>query len=240
MRGFLLNRLSQSLVLLVIVSIIGFTILNLIPGGPLAQYGLDRHDPGGYRSPRGAAGAEPAAVDPVFRLGRQSSAGRLGPLLPRRGAGAGGDRPASLRHAAADGLLHRDRDRDRHLDRHPRRHPPLFGVRLSGDDRRHGRAVDPDLLVRARRHLRLLPAAGLVACRQHVRDRRRLGSRLSAPPDPAEHRAVAGPGRDLEPLHAVGDARRHQPGLRQDRPRQGPERAPDPDEARRRQRAPCR
>ena len=28
-----------------------------------------RHDPGGYRSARGAAGAEPAAVDPVFRLG---------------------------------------------------------------------------------------------------------------------------------------------------------------------------
>ena len=41
MRGFLLNRLSQSLVLLVIVSIIGFGVLNLIPGGPLAQYGLD-------------------------------------------------------------------------------------------------------------------------------------------------------------------------------------------------------
>jgi peptide/nickel transport system permease protein len=41
MRGFLLNRLSQSLVLLVIVSIIGFAILNLMPGGPLAQYGLD-------------------------------------------------------------------------------------------------------------------------------------------------------------------------------------------------------
>jgi peptide/nickel transport system permease protein len=41
MRAFLLNRLSQSLVLLVIVSIIGFVILNLIPGGPLAQYGLD-------------------------------------------------------------------------------------------------------------------------------------------------------------------------------------------------------
>jgi len=41
MRGFLLNRLSQSLVLLVIVSIIGFAILNLIPGGPMAQYGLD-------------------------------------------------------------------------------------------------------------------------------------------------------------------------------------------------------
>jgi peptide/nickel transport system permease protein len=38
---FLLNRLVQSLVLLVIVSIIGFVVLNLIPGGPLAQFGLD-------------------------------------------------------------------------------------------------------------------------------------------------------------------------------------------------------
>ena len=41
MSGFLLNRLSQSVVLLVIVSIIGFTVLNLMPGGPLAQFGLD-------------------------------------------------------------------------------------------------------------------------------------------------------------------------------------------------------
>jgi peptide/nickel transport system permease protein len=41
MRGFLLNRLSQSLVLLLVVSIIGFVVLNLLPGGPLAQFGLD-------------------------------------------------------------------------------------------------------------------------------------------------------------------------------------------------------
>jgi peptide/nickel transport system permease protein len=41
MRGFLLNRLSQSVVRLVIVSIIGFVILNLLPGGPMAQFGLD-------------------------------------------------------------------------------------------------------------------------------------------------------------------------------------------------------
>ena len=41
MPGFLLNRLSQSLVLLVIVSIIGFAVLNFMPGGPLAQFGLD-------------------------------------------------------------------------------------------------------------------------------------------------------------------------------------------------------
>lgn len=41
MRSFLINRLFQSIVLLVMVSIIGFVILNLIPGGPLAHYGLD-------------------------------------------------------------------------------------------------------------------------------------------------------------------------------------------------------
>ncbi|MCC5960047.1 MAG: ABC transporter permease [Rhodobacteraceae bacterium] len=41
MLGFLLNRLWQSAVLLVIVSIIGFVVLNLIPGGPLSQFALD-------------------------------------------------------------------------------------------------------------------------------------------------------------------------------------------------------
>ncbi|NIZ13182.1 ABC transporter permease [Phaeobacter sp. HF9A] len=41
MPAFLLKRLMQSLVLLVIVSIIGFVVLNLIPGGPMAQYALD-------------------------------------------------------------------------------------------------------------------------------------------------------------------------------------------------------
>lgn len=41
MPAFLLKRFMQSLVLLLIVSVIGFTVLNLIPGGPLAQYALD-------------------------------------------------------------------------------------------------------------------------------------------------------------------------------------------------------
>ncbi len=41
MPAFLLNRFMQSAVLLVIVSLIGFTVLNLIPGGPMAQYALD-------------------------------------------------------------------------------------------------------------------------------------------------------------------------------------------------------
>lgn len=41
MFAFLFKRLVQSIVLLVIVSVIGFTVLNLIPGGPMAQYALD-------------------------------------------------------------------------------------------------------------------------------------------------------------------------------------------------------
>ncbi|CAG1013931.1 MAG: ABC transporter permease [Rhizobiaceae bacterium] len=41
MATFLLNRFMQSIVLLVIVSIIGFLVLNLIPGGPMSQYALD-------------------------------------------------------------------------------------------------------------------------------------------------------------------------------------------------------
>lgn len=41
MTVFLLNRLWQSIILLVIVSIIGFLVLNPMPGGPLAQFTLD-------------------------------------------------------------------------------------------------------------------------------------------------------------------------------------------------------
>ncbi len=38
MSGFLLRRLGQSLVLLVLVSVVGFAILHLAPGGPLSQF----------------------------------------------------------------------------------------------------------------------------------------------------------------------------------------------------------
>ncbi len=41
MARFLLNRFWQSIVLLLIVSLIGFVVLNMIPGGPLSQFALD-------------------------------------------------------------------------------------------------------------------------------------------------------------------------------------------------------
>ena len=65
-------------------------------------------------------------------------------------------------------------------------------VRLPGHDRRHGGAVDPDLLVRPGRDLRLLGQARLAAGRQHVHGRRRLLARLPASPDRAVARAGAG------------------------------------------------
>ncbi|MFL5335392.1 MAG: ABC transporter permease [Geminicoccaceae bacterium] len=40
MLTYLLNRIGQNLVLLVLVSIIGFAVLHLAPGGPLAQFAL--------------------------------------------------------------------------------------------------------------------------------------------------------------------------------------------------------
>ena len=38
MSRFLLNRLGQSALLLLLVSLIGFAILHLAPGGPLSQF----------------------------------------------------------------------------------------------------------------------------------------------------------------------------------------------------------
>lgn len=40
MTRYLLRRFGQSLVLLVLVSIVGFAVLNLAPGGPLSQFAL--------------------------------------------------------------------------------------------------------------------------------------------------------------------------------------------------------
>ena len=40
MAAYLLNRLGQSLILLLLVSVIGFAVLHLAPGGPLSQFAL--------------------------------------------------------------------------------------------------------------------------------------------------------------------------------------------------------
>ena len=63
MIAFLLRRLAQSIVLLVIVSIIGFTVLNMIPGGPLAQYALD---PGMTQADRLRIAAQMGLDRPIY------------------------------------------------------------------------------------------------------------------------------------------------------------------------------
>ena len=63
--AFLLRRLGQSLILLFLVSVIGFMVIHLAPGGPLAQFaltpGMTQADAGAHRAPDGprspAAGA---------------------------------------------------------------------------------------------------------------------------------------------------------------------------------------
>ena len=40
MTNFLISRLLYSAVLLVLVSMIGFAVLSLAPGGPMSQYAL--------------------------------------------------------------------------------------------------------------------------------------------------------------------------------------------------------
>ena len=41
MPNYILNRLGQSAVVLVLVSLIGFMVLNLAPGGPMSQFALN-------------------------------------------------------------------------------------------------------------------------------------------------------------------------------------------------------
>ena len=236
MRGFLLNRLSQSLILLLIVSIIGFVVLNLLPGGPLAQFGLD---PG-------------MTQDDLDRLKEQLGLNR--PLWMQYLDWAWRLLQGDWGHSFRDGAPVLSV-----IGRH------VFAtLLLMGTSTAIAIAIGTWIGIRGATHRYSLfdhlatvgamvalsiPTfwfglvgiyifslqAGLAARRQHVHDRRRFGPELPASPDPAKHRAVAGACRDLEPLHAHGDARRHQPGFRQDRPRQGPERAPGHNEARRRQ-----
>lgn len=41
MPHYILNRLGQSAIVLVLVSLIGFMVLNLAPGGPMSQFALN-------------------------------------------------------------------------------------------------------------------------------------------------------------------------------------------------------
>lgn len=62
MGPFLLRRLGQSIVLLIIVSIVGFSILNLAPGGPMSAYNLS---PGLTQADRERIAEEMGLNDPL-------------------------------------------------------------------------------------------------------------------------------------------------------------------------------
>ena len=173
MRRFLLGRLGQSLVLL--LHRLDHRLRRPAPGAGRAAVAVRagaRHDPGatstGSRAQMGLD--RPLPVQYCRLVLRGCCTRRLGPLLPRQPAGARRHRLAPV--APRCELM---------VTRH-RSSPSLLGTwigvmgairRYSLFDyarhrRRHGRALDPDLLVRARRHLRLLGRARLAAGRQHA------------------------------------------------------------------------
>ena len=79
MLSYLLHRLWQSLVLMLLVSVIGFAILNLAPGGPLSQYALS---PGMTREALDRIahqmGPRPSLTHPVSRMDLETVAGAIG------------------------------------------------------------------------------------------------------------------------------------------------------------------
>ena len=57
---YLVNRLGQSLVLLALVSVIGFAVLHLAPGGPLSQFALVPGEEPQAKAPRSLRKSKPA------------------------------------------------------------------------------------------------------------------------------------------------------------------------------------
>ena len=222
LRYLLRTPLRQSLVLLLLVSVIGFAVLNLAPGGPLSQFTLT---PGmtqaeiSIASPRKWGSITSSC--PVHRLAGTPASRGLGALVPGRQACARHHLGAPGRDIAADGRVDRDRHPCRLLDRSTGRAqtilrssttPATVGamVALSIPTFWFGLMV---IFIFAER-LDWIPSGG----------RETLGAPVSLSDRLApSHRPGAGvgarPRRHLEPLHPRRDAGNDQPGLRADSPR---------------------
>ena len=238
MARYVANRLMQAIMLLVIVSAIGFAILHLAPGGPLSQFaasaqmtqedldrvtrqlGLDRPLPIQYldwfgRMVRGDWGRSYRDGEPVLSV----IGSHLGATLELMATAT----VIAILLGCWIGVLGAVRRYS------------LF--EFAGNRRRHDRAFHSDVLVRARHDLRLFGEARLASGRQPADDRRRLSARSPASSDRAGRGAGAGRDRDVGALHALLDARGHQPGLHPHGARQGDAGVAHPDGARVAQRA---
>ena len=175
---YLFNRLGQSALLLIGVSIIGFALMHLAPGGPLAVYTLNptvtAQD---IERVKHQFGLDQPVYVQYFKW-----AGGL--VTGQWGYSFFGGRPvstivagASPRHARADGIKPFARPDHRRCHRHARGGAPQFDARLRDRDRGDDRALPPDLLVRPARHLPVCAdtrdGCRLAACESY----RRRGSR---------------------------------------------------------------
>ena len=105
------------------------------------------------RPDRRADGPRSAFAHPILGMVQPTADRGLGTFLPGQPAGSRRDRLASSSDARANDRRPSDRGDARRVDRRHGSHPPLFDIRYAGHHRGDDRAVDPDILVRPRRHL---------------------------------------------------------------------------------------
>ena len=104
---FVVQRLVEALVVLLVMSFVIYGLIGLMPGDPDRPDGRRRSEPdaGGRGAAEGALRPRPAALDRYLHwLGRRA-AGRLRLFAAACRAGAGGAAAAPRQHAAADGRL---------------------------------------------------------------------------------------------------------------------------------------
>ena len=181
-----------------------------------------RHDAGSTGAYLARDGPRPAAAAAILGMDPAARIRRLGSFLSGQPAGPGDHRRAPARNARTDvdGHSH-GRPAWRGGGRAGRR-AAWFRVRRARHRRRHGGALDPHVLVRPHRHLRLCREARLVAGRKPLDRRRRLFRRLCPASRGALDRAGTRRSRHLEPLHARRHAGCDQSGFHPHGQSQGP------------------
>ncbi len=210
MLNFLARRIAQLIPTLFFVSILIFSLQQLLPGDPALVMAGEERDPAVIEQIRHQYRLDqPIPVQYVYWV-KGVLSGDFGESLAHQGAGARADRA----EAAGDAAARLDGDRDRLPDRHSRRH------HLRGEEehrlglwRQHLRAVghlDAELLARHHADLpvldqaRLAAGIGIRAARRELAREPRLhhhaGLRArqrhrSGPDAPYPQRDAAGAGR---------------------------------------------
>ena len=234
MRTYILRRLLQIVPTILGITFVVFIMMRSIPGDPVVSLLGDAYTEENAIKARQDYGLDkPVLLQYVIWLGK-ARAGRLGHVDPERAARPQGRPRAPAGDPRADRPLDGGGARDRDPRRHHRRLAPEHLGRLHGDVRGHGGGLRSRILPRRpapagllRRHGRISAQLGLGIPARYVSDRcLRCGSVGQHPARPdarpgARRRAGRAPHAAAPRQHARGHPHR----VRDDRARQGPERA---------------